>query len=527
MYSPLRFSLFTATATLLGGIGLSAAEPAASKLDSAALANTIDRHLSQRLQAEKVTPSPLADDAEFLRRAYLDITGHIPLAGKAAAFLADGDPAKRARLIDELLASPDFGKHQSDIWQALLLTRNSDNRGLSREPMVKWLEDSFNQNKPWNKMVHELLTVTGPQDKNGAVTFFVANATVDKLTDTTAKVFLGVQLQCAQCHNHPFTDWKQTEYWHMAAFFMKVQATAARAAVRQGEVPTVTETSRPRRGRNALPESAKVLPPKFLQGEQPKVKDGEPLRPILADWLTSAANPYFSKALVNRMWSEFFGRGLVNPVDDMHEGNAPSHPELLKELARQFSANDFDVKYLVRALCNSQAYQRSSKPFGNNADASPVLYSRMAVKVLSPEQLYDSFAQVLGAADRGNGPGRRAFGAGAGRGGPPNARAAFVAFFMLEDGADATEYQAGIPQVLRLMNSAQMNNGGSLARILKDGEAVPEAVEHLYLAGLSRKPSGTELEKMTAYVKHQNQPRQGYADLLWAMLNSSEFTLNH
>jgi hypothetical protein len=306
---------------------------------------------------------------------------------------------------------------------------------------------------------------------------------------------------------------------------MKVQASAARQVARQGATATVSETDRPRRGRNGLPESAKVLPPKFLQGSQPPVKEGQPLRPLLADWMTTASNPFFGKAMVNRTWAHFFGRGLVNPIDDMHDGNGSSHPELLKELTRQFAANDFDLKYLVRAICSSQAYQRTSKPAGNNADAIPALYSRMAVKVLAPEQLYDSFNLVLGAPERGNGEARRPFAGG--RGGPPNARAAFVAFFNLDEGADPTEYQAGIPQVLRLMNSPQMNNNAVLGRILKKDVAVPEAVEQLYLAVLSRKPGQAELDKMTAYVQRQAEPRLGYADLLWALLNTSEFTLNH
>src|SRR5258708_24863414 len=163
-------------------------------------------------------------------------------------------------------------------------------------------------------MVRELLTVIGDQEKNGAVTYFVANGTVDKMTDNVTKVFLGVQLQCAQCHNHPFTEWKQSEYWGMAAFFMKVEATPPQMAARNGASPEVKETDRPRRGRNALPDSAKTVPPKFLAGPEAKVEKGEPYRPVLADWITTKDNPYFSKAIINRLWAQFMGRGLVNPV---------------------------------------------------------------------------------------------------------------------------------------------------------------------------------------------------------------------
>jgi hypothetical protein len=501
----------------------SPAAPATTKA-AGELSQVIDHFLDERLRAEQVAVSPLADDAAFLRRAYLDITGRIPSAAKAAAFLDNPDPAKRAQLIDDLLASREYGVHQADIWQALLLPRNSDNRRLQFEPMVKWLEESFNANKPWDKMVRELLTASGEQPKNGAVTFYLANATVDKMTDTVSRLFLGVQLQCAQCHNHPFTEWKQAEYWGMAAFFLKTQIAPPRPGVNAAVVPSVIETQAPRRGRNALPEAARILPPKFFGGPQPKVEPRAPLRPVLADWITKADNPYFSKAMVNRIWAQLFGRGIVNPVDDMHEGNAASHPALLDELAQQFAANDFDVQFLIRSICNSQAYQRSSKPTGTNADASPALLSRMPIKVLTPEQLFDSLVQALGAPARPNGgPGRnpvlRAQGA--------NQRAAFVAFFGIEDGADPTEYQSGIPQALRLMNSPQLNNNSVLNQYLRSARQPNEVIEHLYLMTLSRRPTSAESERLTTYVGKSREPRPAYNDILWALLNSSEFTTNH
>lgn len=499
--------------------------PAGTSLDPKQLSRTIDRYIDQRLQNEKVTASPRADDAAFLRRAYLDITGRIPTVEKATAFLDNRDPAKRAKLIDELLAGKEYGTHQADIWQALLLPRNSDNRRLQFDPMVKWLEDNFNADKPWDKMVHEILTASGQQDKEPAVTYFLANSTVDKMTDSVSKVFLGVQLQCAQCHNHPFTEWKQTEYWGMAAFFLKTQIQPPRPNAPNAAPPSVIDTPNPRRGRNALPDSAKIVPAKFLAGEQPQVDAKAPLRPVLADWVTKADNPYFSKAMVNRVWSEFFGRGLVNPVDDMHDGNPASHPELLDELARQFAANGFDVKFLISAICNSQAYQRSSKPTGNNADASPAVLARMSIKVLSPEQLFDSLVQALGAPGRANNVPQNKQPV---RGQARNPRAAFVAFFGLEDGADPTEYQAGIPQALRLMNSPQLNNNAVLNQYLKGDKKPNEVVEHLYLMTLSRRPTAREFERLTTYVRnHKGEPRQAYSDILWALLNSSEFTMNH
>jgi hypothetical protein len=527
----------TALATLLAltaGPAVAAEKTAKNsagpKLDSRALARHIDQALDARLQAEKVRPSPRADDAEFLRRVYLDITGRIPPAEKAATFLADRGPNKRSKLIDELLASPEYGKHQADVWQALLLPRNSDNRRLMQfyPKMVGWLEEGFNGNKPWDRLVHDIVTASGEVDKNGAVVYYLANPTPDKVTDNLTRVFLGVQLQCAQCHNHPFTDWKQTEYWGMAAFFTKVRTNGRpNMVIRNGGTLAISETGQGRPAR--LPVSAKVVPPKFLQGEQAKVGPREPARPVVADWMTRPDNPFFAKAMVNRTWAQFFGRGIVNPVDDMHDGNAPSYPQLLADLSRRFADGGFDLKALIRAVCNSQAYQRTSKPSGNNAEAGPELFARMAVKVLTPEQLYDSLTQVLGAP---TGPARRQGrgpAAGAIRrplGGP---RAAFVAFFGIEDGnSDPTEYQGGIPQALRLMNSPQLNNTAMLNPLLRANKTPAQIVDHLYVATLARHPSPQERGRCVGYIsKYRGEARQAYADVLWALLNSSEFTLNH
>jgi Protein of unknown function (DUF1549)/Protein of unknown function (DUF1553) len=487
------------------------------------LSAAVDRAIDAKLKAEKVVASSRSDDAEFLRRVSLDITGVIPTADRAAAFLDSTDPDKRARLIDELLANPQWGKHMADMWSTMLLPKNSDNRRLQVEPMAKWLEESFNANKPWDQFVTELVTASGTQDKNGAVTYFLANSTVDKITDSVTRQFLGVQLQCAQCHNHPFTGWKQTEYWAMAAFFMKVRPDNVARAARNGETPGLVEAPAAARGRQRLPESAKLVPAKFLQGEAPKLNPTEPYRPVLAKWLTSSSNPYFAKAMVNRMWHQFMGRGLVNPVDDMHDGNAASHPELLKDLADGFAASGFDVKALVRAICNSQAYQRSSKPQPGNDDAPENLYARQSIRVLSPEQLYDSLIQATGGSSaRPDRPARP----GAGRRPQAGGRAAFVASFMVEDGADPTEYQAGIPQALRLMNSTQFNYSSVAAAATRSSGKPEQVIEKMYLAVLSRRPSADELSKLTAYTAKQGANTAAYSDIAWALFNTAEFCLN-
>jgi hypothetical protein len=507
---------------------LARAKEERARRDAVQLARQIDQALEQRLRSEKVTASPRADDAEFMRRVYLDLTGRIPPADQAAAFLDSQDAAKRAKLIEQLLASKEYGKYQADIWRGLLLPRTSDNRFFLRyyTHLERWLEESFNANKPWDRMARELLTASGPADKTGPVAYFLANPTADKVTDNVTRVLLGVQLQCAQCHNHPFTDWKQDEYWGMAAFFTRVRPEGnPRQAARAGGSISISE-GRQLPGRRRLPESAKVLPPKFLQGERPAVKPDEPVRPILADWMTSPKNPYFARAIVNRTWGQLFGRGFVNPVDDMHEGNAASHPALLGHLAGQLVEHEFDLKFLLRAVCNSDAYQRSSKPAGNNGGAPAELFARMTVKVLTPGQLYDSLTQALGAPQAG-GPGRARGGAAA-RFGPVTPRALFVNFFQPEDGADPTEYQAGIPQVLRLMNGPAFNNPGAVTRLTRDAKDWKAAAEKLYLATLSRRPTAAELERVGGYLaRHRDDSRQALADVLWALINCSEFAVNH
>jgi hypothetical protein len=524
--TPIPGSLAAAAllALLLGGASAAAALPADRKLPAEQLARHIDRLINRKLAQEKVTASPRCSDEEFLRRVHLDITGKVPSGDAAIAFLDSKEPDKRARLIDELLAGKDYGRHFADVWQALLLPRSSDSRFLMRwyPNLTTWLQQQFNEGASWDKIARGVLTASGAVDKQGPAVYWLANGTPDRATDNVTRLFLGVQLQCAQCHNHPFTDFKQDEYWHLAAFFLKVGPDGnVRRAVRNGGTITISERPRPAR-RRGLPDSAKVLPPKFLQGEKAQVKPGEPLRPVLADWMTSPKNPYFARAMVNRTWALFFGRGIVNPVDDMHDGNLPSHPELLADLSRQFVAGGFDVKHLVRAITLSQTYQRGSKPKGNNADAGPELYARMAVRPLTPGQLYDSLTQLVGAP--ANRPaGRRA---GAARFGF-NPREAFVTFFSAEDGADPTEYQDGIPQVLRLMNGPQLNNARLLGPILRDSKGQGELIEKLYLTVLARRPRSEEVARIDTFLaRNKDNRRQALAGVLWALMNSSEFRVN-
>jgi hypothetical protein len=360
-------------------------------------------------------------------------------------------------------------------------------------------------------------------DTNPEVTYYLANRSIDKLTDTVGQHFLGLQIQCAQCHNHPFTSWKQTEYWGMASFFSKVKSDIPKNANKGGDNTKLTVTEGPgkTKQKDFLPESAKTLPAKFLGGSEPRLNPNEPFRP--ARWMTSAENPYFSRALVNRTWAHLLGYGFVNPTDNMIPENEPSHPELMDALAYHIGATGFDLKYLIKCICLSQAYQRSSKPMSENKSDTK-LFSHMTVKVMSPEQLFDSLAKVTGnvrGTEGGKGP------KAGGKGGMPvGARAQFVNFFLAgAETASATDYEVGIPQALRLMNSPIANNPATVRAIVGSASDPADAIERIYLAALSRRPTSDEKKTLTDYVNKSSTRAAAYGDILWAVLNSSEFTL--
>ena len=487
-------------------------------VDSTKIVQSVDSRIDAKLAEKSIDKSPIASDAEFMRRVYLDINGMIPTAEEAAAFLDSKDPLKRSKLIDELLASDKYGRHQADIWQSLLVERTSDNRRIKVSPLTTWLDDKFNANTPWNKLVSELVTASGGQDQNGAVTFFLAGLTVDKMTDSVCSLFLGVQLQCAQCHNHPFTDWKQEEYWGMAQFFMRVRPNNNNnKQLKDGAMPGIEESSKGKP--KNLPEAYKQVNAKFLGGAEPKLPASDPVRPVLAGWLTDSKNPFFAKAMVNRVWSQFFARGFVNPIDDMHDLNPASHPELLNELTAQFTASNFDLKQLVRGICNSQAYQRTSRPEGNNAK-DKTLFSHMPLKVLTGEQLYDSLTEIVGLQKDDRQAGK------AGKGVENTPRLRYVEFFNVADVPNPMEYEAGIPQALKLMNSAQLSQSPRLvSELARNGGTPSKVIETMYLMTLSRRPTDIESKRMMTFVAQNNAT--AYADILWALMNSSEFTINH
>jgi YHS domain-containing protein len=511
--------------------------PAASeKLDVAGLAKLIDTHIDKRLTQKKIPVSPQADDAEFLRRLHLDLHGVIPSADKVVRFLDSRDADKRAKLIEELLADPQYGRHMADVWNYLLVPRNTPGCEPAVAPLTGFLERKFQANTGLDQAVRELLTSSGSQKENGAVTYFLANRTSPMVVDSATRVFLAMPMECAQCHDHPYTRWEQTDYWGFASFFNGL----TRSGIDKFGVINPSST----RGLEDKPSRlmASIPPPSGerkaakgtktamrLLGEAPLVggKDDVLLtRPLAAKWLTARDNPFFARAMVNRTWWFYFGRGLVNPVDDMFKPEAVStHPELLEELSAQFVASGFDVKLLTRAITTSRAYQRTSRPLKEN-EQDRELYSRMTFRVMTPEQLWDSLVSVFGK--------EPAMPAGKlGRpvvvqrdGMPTTPRGEFVRSFLAE-GTAPTDFSQGIPHALRLLNGLQFNNVKDVVtRIAPPKDDPKQAVETLYLATLSRRPSAAELAHMTKYVERRKDRQTAYEDILWVLLKSSEFVMN-
>jgi hypothetical protein len=519
---------------------LSAADPTFGA-DPQALTAKIDEYTAARWAAAKVEPAPPADDAEFLRRVSLELTGRIPSVAEARAFLKDKSPDKRQRLVERLLASPRYVAHFTNVWRALLLPEASASfqTRFIVPGFEAWLRKHLAKDTGYDQMVRELLTTPiGPQTMQGlytfqgqgeptAIGFYVAkDAKPENLAASTARLFLGLRLECAQCHNHPFASWKREQFWSYAAFFAGIEGQ------RQGEISIPSKDVVDRKS-IAIPGTKRTVEASYLDGSAPQWKDKAGARAVLADWMTAPDNPYFARAAVNRMWAYFFGTGLVDPVDEMAGGDhPPSHPELLDELARQFAANHYDLKYLIRAITASRAYQLTSRGTHPGQD-DPRLFARTPVKGLSPEQLFDSLAQATGYQDPTIGNPYAAFQFG---GNSP--RTEFLTKFA-QSGNKAPEAQTSILQALALMNGKFIADATSVERS-ETFAAVVDApfldtrgqIETLYLATLSRFPTPREMARMVQYVEGGPQGEtqshdKALADVFWVLLNSGEFILNH
>jgi hypothetical protein len=529
------------------------ASQAPSDRDALTIAAVIDKAIDAKLAEATIPASPVCDDAEFVRRASLDIRGRIPSPDRVAGFLADRDPLKRQKLVDEFLADKEYGEHFAIVWYHRIAKPDMCNLGLFTIKFMDWLADGFNANRGWDAIVRDVLTAEGERDQNPATVFWLANVEGDKrrviapnkVTGAATRLFLGVRLECCECHNHPFDkSFKQTDFWGVAAFFTATHCEGADKKTL--DKPTITESAseRPTRrkfkdgpGRELAPSGSIVIPDSkgktvhatFMKGESPSLSGVAKPRAVFAAWATARDNPYFAPAAVNKLWANFFGRGLVNPIDDMRDDAKSTHPDLLTALADEFRAAGFDQKHLIRCICNSKAYQRTSKPLPENK-SDEELYSHMRLKAMTADQLFDSLKVALehdpaARSERVKGGGALK---GKQKGGP---RDEFRAFFHAEADDDAgvvEEYSHGIPQVLRLMNSSELNNTSTVvARLMKANSTSPDKVtEALYLRTMNRMPTPAEAAQARAYLRGVDQSK-AYGELFWALLNSSEFLFNH
>jgi hypothetical protein len=505
--------------------------------------NYIDDHVLRKLESLNIPPSASAGDAEFIRRVYLDAAGILPTPDEVKQFVEDKTADKRAKLIDRLLERLEFVDYWSYKWSELLLIST---RRLP-QPAVwsfhQYVRRSVADNKPWDRFAREIVSARGNTLQNGAANYFVLHKDINDLTETTSLTFLGTSITCCRCHNHPLEKWTQDQYWGMANLFSRV---GLKNGDRGGDVSVFTQPD----GDVPHLRRAVPMPPAPLDGKPLALDDPRDRREYFADWLTSADNPYFAHALVNRVWRNFMGRGLVEAEDDLRQTNPPTNPELLDALAKDFVAHKYDVKHVVRMVLNSAAYQRSSKPvLGNESDDR--FYSHYLIRRLSAEVILDAYSQVTGVPTpftqvSANVPGDAAKYDGY----PLGTRALQLpdslvvspfldAFGRPERSQTCScerQQDSSVGQALHVNNGKTLNDKirAKESRVgAWAGEKVgdEEAVRRLFQLALCREPTAVELKKFTkllaeAAADPQATRREALEDLFWGVLSSKEFMFN-
>ena len=506
-----------------------------SKMTSARTAGRIDALLKACWARNGVEPVSPAGDEEFIRRAYLDLTGRIPSLGEVRRHIeaaAKGGPAEawRERLVDELLAGRDHATHLATVWRRILLP---DAASLDRyggtAAFDGWLAGRFRDNVPYDEIVRELLLAEGRAAEPGPMLFYSAlQFKPEAIAGRTARVFLGVRMDCAECHDHAFDPrWKQEDFWGYAAFFARISRPQAKMEM----ISPVLRVQDSRWGDVTLPGGDEAVTPRIPLGEAVENEaDGASRRRRLADWLTAADNPHFSRATVNRVWAHLFGRPIVEPVDDMRDDGRAVCPELLNELAESFVASGFDLRRLFKALTMSEAYQLSSRS-SEDAPTRLQYFAQMNVKPFTSEQLYDSISLAAqfepAAAESGEDRSLSRI--------SNTTRRTFLERFRAPPG-HVTDYHAGIPRALAMMNGPLVSSATDLecSGLLRSLQAPflsdSQRIETLFLATLSRKPRDDErgaLLEQFSVADSDEDKQEILADVLWALLNSAEFTLNH
>ncbi len=489
--------------------------------------NYIDRLSLAKWKQLGLVPSELCTDGEFIRRLYLDVCGKLPKADEVRAFLRDTHPDKRARLIDHCLEDRDYAAYFALRWGSIL--RNSSQAGAEQAAYAfhEWLRDMIAQNRPYDEFVRGIVAAAGEWQEAPAVNWYwqMRDDQLHQAVADTAQIFLGLRLQCAKCHHHPYERWSQNDYYGLAGFFARLGRKGF------GEPPPYY-SARSRTTGEINPVNGQPLEPKLLDGPVLKVPPEEDPRQKLVDWMARPDNPFFARALCNRMWGHFLGRGLVDPVDDMRATNPPSNPELLDALAKDFTAHHFDVKHLIRTICNSRTYQLSSTPNEYN-QRDRQNYARAYGRRMIAEVFLDAVDEVCGTRTEFNRMSRRARAVDL-----PHEQ--FGSYFL--DVFDrpqrtspcecARSNSASLQQVLHLANSDEMedkiaSDQGRIAGLVRHKVPIAQALDELYLAAYARYPSAAEKTESLQYLAHKKDVRRGLEDVLWVLLNSREFMFNH
>jgi len=506
--------------------------------------NYIDNYILAHLEQLHIPPSPPAGDAEFIRRAYLDGAGILPTPAEVKAFVKDKSPDKRDRLIDALMKRPEFADYWAYKWSDLLLVTSNRLSYPEMWSYYNWIRSSVAQDKPWDQFVRQIATASGNTLQNGAANYWVIHRNPIDISENMTEAFLGINITCAHCHNHPLAKWTQKDYYGMADLFARVRLKMGQpGGARPGIGPIFRDVTvySGASGDYTDDRFSRPLPPKPLGAKALPINTTADLRAYFADWLTSPQNPFFARAIVNRVWKNFMGEGLVEPVDDMRDTNPPTNEALLNAMVKDFVAHHMDVNYLIRTIMQSAAYQTASKPTPENV-VDNKYYSHYLIRRLPAEVMLDAFSQITQEPEHFDGY-------------PLGTRAlqlpdtAVKSYFLTAFGRPIREQsqeseRSAVPtitQALHIINGGTLNNklrakGNVLDKLMKAGDSDTQIVTYLYLAAFSRYPSSAELTTLLGHlqvaeaqnVKGANNPRRAaLSDLTWAMLTSREFMFDH
>ncbi len=487
--------------------------------------NYIDTLVHAKLRKLRIVPSEICTDEEYLRRVFVDITGTMPTIEEHDKFVADADPLKRDKIVDDLLQRKEFVDIWVMKWAELLQVRTIANR-VEKKPMLayfNWLREKIASNTPTDQMVQEILGSRGGSFASPATNYYQTETETLKVAENVAQVFMGMRIQCAQCHNHPFDRWTMDDYYSFAAFFAQIGR-------KQGEDPRETIIFNSGGGEVAHLVGGRVMKPKFLGGAEPDLA-GRDRREVLAQWLASAENPYFAKNLANIVWSHFLGRGIIEQVDDVRVSNPPVNAELLDELAKKFTEYNYDFRKLVRDICTSRTYQLSTKTNETN-DSDHRNFAHAELRRIRAEVLLDCISIVTTTQDKFPGL-------------PTGARAVQIAdgntatYFLTTFGRAKREtvcscevkMEPNLSQALHLINgdtsNAKIQQGGLIPKRLQEAKAPADIITEMYLRCFSRRPTEQELTSLVTLVGEQPNPQEALEDIFWSLLNSREFLFNH